>query len=293
MYAKVRGTRLYFDVEGSSYEIDGTVVRNKPVCFVLHGGPGGSHSIYKPHLTPLTKYMQFVYIDNRGSGLSDKGSQHTYTLENNVEDVEALREYLGLEKIWLLGQSYGGMVALSYATKYQENLDGLLLLTTSASYRFMEDAKEKVLAIGTEKQKEMAEILWGGAFESMEQLTEFYKVMGPLYSYNKTSKSEVVNFPGQRSYEALNEGFGGFLWDYDVREKLGEIHLPALVIGGRHDWITPVEHAVEIAEGIPGSELVIFENSSHSIFRDEYDKFFTVASKFLEKHVGGVVEEGR
>ncbi|MCD8511233.1 MAG: alpha/beta fold hydrolase [Bacillus sp. (in: Bacteria)] len=286
MYAKIRGTRLYFDVEGSSYDIVGTEVRNKPVCFVLHGGPGGTHTIYKPHLTPLTKYVQFVYIDNRGSGLSDKGPQHSYTLENNVEDVEALREYLGLEKIWLLGQSYGGMVALSYAAKYQGNLEGMLLLTTSASYRFMEDAKEKVLAIGTEEQRRMAEVLWRGEFQSMEELGEFYKVMGPLYSYSKVvAKSMPVNFPGERSYEALNEGFGRFLWDYDVRDRLRGISIPTLVIGGRHDWITPVEHSVEIGEGIPGSKLVIFENSSHSIMRDEPEKFLNVVSKFLQENI--------
>ncbi|MBP3039936.1 alpha/beta fold hydrolase [Bacillaceae bacterium Marseille-Q3522] len=285
MFASIRGTKLYFDIEGSSYRIEGKKVINKPVCFLLHGGPGGNHTVYKPYLTPLTKYVQLVYIDNRGSGLSQKGDPSTYTLENNVEDIEALRKYLGLEKMILLGQSYGGMVAMSYAKKYQENLKGLLLLTTSPSHEFLDKAKKYIRNNGTEDQKKMAGLLWEGTFTSTEQLNEYYKVMTPLYSYTyqEGKEKERPEFAGQRSYEALNEGFGRFLREYDVRPELENVKTPALVIGGRHDWITAVEESEYIAKKLPDSEFVLFENSSHSIIKDEYDKFIAVVSDFFVK----------
>ncbi|MHC0036379.1 alpha/beta fold hydrolase [Pseudoneobacillus sp. C159] len=284
MFAQINGTKIYFDIEGSSYEIDGTTVRNKPVCFVLHGGPGGTHVGFKPHLTPLTSDMQFVYIDNRGSGLSEKGPQSSYTLENNVEDIEALRNYLGLEKIILLGHSYGGMVAMSYALKYQENLESLILITTSPSFRFLEKAKAFIQQNGTADQKEMADVLWEGNFTSTEQLLRYYEVMAPLYqfSFKPDAPKPKPVFPGQRSYEALNEGFGHFLRTYDIREQLPQILTQTLVIAGRYDWITPVEESEQIAEKIPNSKLVIFENSSHSVFQDEHEKFINVVREFLK-----------
>ena len=96
MYAQINGTRIFFDVEGMGWVPDGPTLRKKPTCFVLHGGPGGDHTGYKPALSPLSEIMQLVYIDNRGSGRSAVGPSESYSLENNVEDVEALREYLGL-----------------------------------------------------------------------------------------------------------------------------------------------------------------------------------------------------
>ena len=79
--------------------------------------------------------MQLVYIDHRGQGRSARGPRETYTLENDVEDLEALRDYLGLDKIVLLGASYGGMVALSYAVRYPQNVSHLLAIVTVPARR--------------------------------------------------------------------------------------------------------------------------------------------------------------
>lgn len=313
MFAKINGTRIFFDVEGVGFALDDSVLREKPVCFVLHGGPGGTHAIYKPNLSPLAEYMQLVYIDNRGSGHSDRGAQSTYTLENNVEDIEALRKYLGLEKIVLFGQSYGGMVALSYAAKYTDQVAGLLLVTTSPSFRFIEGAKRILSEKGTPEQQRMGQLVWDGAFESDDQLLQFYEVMAPLYSYKKqmgladsAMNAEDTNGSGEdvkngaqgvpttdgleeekpktlRSYEALNEGFGGFLREYDVIEDLPRIKAPTLIIGARHDWITPVEESYTIAENLPSNELVILEESSHSVFKDDYEKFVSTTLDFIKR----------
>jgi proline iminopeptidase len=292
VFANINGTRIFFDIEGVGYVPDGPIVRRKPVCFVLHGGPGGDHTGFKPFLTPLSEDMQLVYIDNRGSGFSARGPQSTYTLENNIEDVESLRQYLGLEQIILLGHSYGGMVALSFAIKYPQHVASLLLLTTSPSSNFLERAKQIVAEKGTIEQKRMADILWEGAFESKEQLMDYYQVMEPLYAYtynpNPTieelqKKKEAVQRSG-RNFEVTNEGFKGFLRTFNVIGQLPTITCPTLIIAGRHDWITPVEESLVLAKYIPNHNLIIFEQSSHIVFKDEYDLFISTVSTFVKQH---------
>jgi len=95
---------------------------------VVHGGPGASHDYFLPYLLPLARYNRLIFIDERGSGKSEKlDDVSQYTVENMVEDCEAVRLALGLGKISLLGHSYGGVVAQAYALKYQKNLSHLIL----------------------------------------------------------------------------------------------------------------------------------------------------------------------
>ncbi|CAM3342755.1 MULTISPECIES: alpha/beta hydrolase [Brevibacillus] len=293
MYASINGTRIFFDVEGMGWVPDGPILREKPVCFVLHGGPGGDHTGYKPGLTPLSEHMQLVYIDNRGSGHSDHGPQESYSLENNVADIDALRRHLGLEKIVLHGHSYGGMVAQEYALRYPEHVAGLLLLTTSPSYEFLNKAKKIVEERGTPEMKEITAVLWEGKFESQEQLSRFYEIMAPLYAVTHNAQASEIEKQqsrdakarSNRSFQALNEGFGGFLQNFDVRDQLKNINAPTLVMGARHDWITAVDESLEIAKRIPGSELVIFENSSHSVIKDEYEYYLSTVISFIKRRV--------
>lgn len=293
MYAKINGTRIYFDVEGMGSVPDGPIMRQKPVCFVLHGGPGGTHTGYKPYLTPLAEIMQLVYIDNRGSGFSDEGPQSTYNLENNVNDLEALRQYLGLDKIVIMGQSYGGMVAQSYALQYPDSLAGLILLTTSPDNGFLERAKQNLLEKGNEEQKRIGMKIFEGSFQSNEELNEYYRLMTSMYavSYRPPQSEEEKQMERdaltrtKRSYQAINEGFHNFLRHFDVREQLSGINVPTLIIAGRHDWMTPVEDSIEIANRIPDNEFVIFEQSSHDIIRDEYDLFLSTVSDFVTRNL--------
>src|SRR5579863_5336173 len=115
MKAAIRGTEIYFDIAGMQLTPHKNDFEERPVLFLLHGGPGGDHLRYKQHSLELQKFSQLVFIDHRGCGQSKKTNQKEYTLENNIEDIEALRQHLGLEKISILGTSYGGMVAQAYA----------------------------------------------------------------------------------------------------------------------------------------------------------------------------------
>jgi proline iminopeptidase len=90
--ASIRNTEIYFDVDGSALVPDGDRMRERPVALVWHGGPGGDHPGFKPAFSPLAQHMQLVYVDHRGQGRSARGDASRYTLDENVEDLEALRQ---------------------------------------------------------------------------------------------------------------------------------------------------------------------------------------------------------
>ena len=284
MFANIKGKNIFFDVDGQSVEVKGDKVVHKPVIFVVHGGPGGNHLGFKPNLDKLTHDAQLVYIDQRGCGYSEEDRTDHYTLEQNVEDIEALRQYLGLDKIWILGHSYGGMVAMSYGIKYQAHLEGLILATTSPSYQFLEKAKRYVEEHGNADQIYYSNKLWEGNFQSEEEVGQYYKVMQPLYSVSSKEGKPPKKPETKRSYKVLNKGFGSFLRSFDLRPNLLHIEVPTLILAGRHDWITPVSENEDIHQRIPNSTFHVLENSSHSVFIDENKLTLSLISEFLSKH---------
>jgi proline iminopeptidase len=282
MRARVRDTELFFDVEGPMLVRADAGLREKPVVVALHGGPGGDHAGFKPALSPLADKAQIIYLDNRGCGRSARGERATYTLDNNVADLEALRRLLGLGRIVPLGASYGGVVALSYAVRYPQNVSHLIAVVTAASHRFLDRAREILAERGTPEQQALADRLFAGAFEDDGQMREFLLALGPLYSRTfdleqarKRMRASIL------SHEACNEGFGGFLRSYDVTGRLGAVTAPSLVIGARHDWICPPEFSEEIARLMPNADLRIFENSGHHVMIDEHAEFIDVVRGFL------------
>lgn len=282
MRAKIRDTELFFDVEGAALVVDGPRMREKPVAFLIHGGPGVDHTGFKPTFSPLSQKMQLVYFDQRGQGRSARGPKETYTLDNNVEDMEALRQYLGLDKIVVIGASYGGMVALTYASRYPDRVSHLIAIVTVPDSRFLQRAQEILAERGTDEQKAIAQRLWDGNFEDEEQLRQYFKVMRSLYSLTYDP-----DFPQKSwdrailSIDAINIAFGGFLRTYDIRDQLPNITAPTLVIAGQHDWICPPEFSQDIADAIPNADLRIFENSGHAVRADEPDALLDAIAGFI------------
>ena len=282
MFAKIRDTEIYFDVEGSGLVPDRAQMREKPVAFLIHGGPGADHSSYKPTFSPLSRKMQLVYFDHRGQGRSARGDKSTYTLDNNVEDMEALRQYLGLNKIVVIGGSYGGMVALTYATRYPQNVSHLIAIATVPDSRFLKRAQEILEERGTQEQNAIAQYLWNGNFETENQLRNYFRLMRSMYSvtYDPNAKQESWDRT-IHSVDAINVAFGGFLRTYNILGELPKITAPTLVIGGRHDWICQPEFSEEIANAVPNSDLRIFENSGHSIRADEPQALLDAIAGFI------------
>ena len=145
MFAKIHGAEIYFDVDGAGLRPAATTMETCPTMFVLHGGPGGDHSSFKTQaVAQLRDVAQLVYVDHRGAGRSRSPDPETEDLEHNIEDLEGLRQYLGLAQVSLLGSSYGGMVAQGYAVRYPDRVANLILVATAPSYRFLADAQRIV-----------------------------------------------------------------------------------------------------------------------------------------------------
>jgi proline iminopeptidase len=134
-FVDAHGVLIYYKSLGSG-----------PPLVVVHGGPGQSHDYFLPYLLPLARSHRLIFIDERGSGRSQRLQDVSlYTVENMVEDVEDVRAALNLGKISLLGHSCGGVIAEAYALKYQQNLSHLILNSTFPSTKQMNEvlAREK------------------------------------------------------------------------------------------------------------------------------------------------------
>ena len=128
-FVDAHGVLIYFKAFG----------KGEPLV-ILHGGPGASHDYFLPYLLPLARKNRLIFIDERGSGRSQKlENTSAYTIENMVEDVEIVRQVLELGKISLMGHSCGGVIAQAFALKYQENLSHLILCSTFHSTKKMNE----------------------------------------------------------------------------------------------------------------------------------------------------------
>ncbi|EKD72118.1 MAG: hypothetical protein ACD_46C00003G0001 [uncultured bacterium] len=284
MKANIRGTEIYYDIAGMQIAPHKNDFIEKPVLFLLHGGPGGNHLRYKQHSLELQDVAQLVFIDHRGCGLSKKTKAADYTLENNVEDIEALRKHLGLEKICILGTSYGGMVAQGYATRYPKHVEKLILAVTAPSSQFLDEAKKYLQQYGNKKQIAIAKHLWDGSFKNYQHVAQFFKLMDPMYSVTAAKKRQAVfsKLKSPWSHEALNKGFGGFMRKFNFIPKLKKITCPTLILAGEDDWICRPNQAKQIAENIPHSQLKIFKNCGHAVAIDAHEKYIHLIKKFLQ-----------
>lgn len=285
MKAAIRGTEIYFDIAGMQLAPVGKNFETRPTIFLLHGGPGGDHLRYKQTTSGLQDVAQLVFIDNRGCGLSKKSKRADYSLENNIEDIEALRKYLGLEKICLLGTSYGGVVAQGYAIRYPQNVAKLILVVTTPSFRFLDEARKILRKRGTPQQITLCEELWEGEFKDPKHVAQFFKIMEPLYSNlaaklknRKPRKSHTV-----WSADALNEGFKNTLRKFDFIPQLKKIKCPTLVLAAQDDWICPPSQSKIIAKHIPNAQLKIIKDSGHSVSIDQNEKYIKAIRQFLKR----------
>ena len=235
-------------------------------------------------MSPLSGHMQLVYFDHRGQGRSARGDPALYTLDENVEDMEALRRHLGLGPVVSIGTSYGGMVAMAHAARYPEAVSHLVLIVTAAHGGFIPRAQAILAERGTPEQQRVCKDLWDGGFRSVADVQHYYDVMGPLYARrHDAAAAATVRGRAEPSPEPLNRAFGpaGFLRTFDLRPELARIDAPTLILAGRHDWICPPEFSEEIHALIPGSDLRIFEDSSHSIRVDEPVALLDAITRFV------------
>jgi proline iminopeptidase len=269
---------------------------------IVHGGPGASHDYFLPYLLPLARHNKVVFIDSRGSGKSSKMvDPKEYTVENMADDVEAVRAALGLGKISLLGHSYGGVVVQAYAFKYQKNLSHLILGSTFASTKEINQALAKIKSEMPEPdRKRMEELEQAGLFgkgqvwEHGRYPDEYAKLawgvgyLPYIYVKNPDPNYDPVAGNTTNAWDVYREMWGshgeyiidGNLKSVEYVDNLPSIKVPTLIIVGAHDESDPVM-SKEMHEKIAGSKLVILPESGHMTFVDQPAMFLEAVSGFV------------
>jgi proline-specific peptidase len=267
---KVNGVELVYNDAGA-----GTTI------LTLHGGPGlGSRDNDWGSFLPFADTHRVISFDQRGNGESE--GAEPYSHEQFVSDIEALRQQLDLGKIILTGGSYGGFIALEYALRYQQHLQAIILRDTAASNAFQGIAKQRALESGLPMDRVALDRLFDGNVKDDQEFRESFGMIQPLYNvdYDPVAGLKQLNAIPFR-FETHNWAFSRNQPNYNIVARLPEIHVPTLVVVGRHDWITPLKASEEIAAGIPNSKLVIFEHSGHSPQTEERDTFLKTVDQFL------------
>jgi pimeloyl-ACP methyl ester carboxylesterase len=287
MHVRVNGVRLFFDVEGASLAPDGPAMREKPTLLMLHGGPGADHSIYKPDYSGLAEVAQIIYLDHRGNGRSEDGPKEAWTLAQWGDDVHAFCDALNIVNPIVLGVSFGGMVALAYATRHPAHPSKLILISTEA-------------AGGSHPERRVALFeRFGGPETGRLARRRFLEVQGhdedslaawprlafPHYFRNPrhpdvarraVSRSEVLQWFTKP---------GGESQTFDMFPDLHRIRCPTLIMGGEDDPILPIESQAEIAAALP-AHLVQFERFAdcrHAVVPDAPERAMAVIRDFIER----------
>jgi proline iminopeptidase len=269
---------------------------------VVHGGPGADHTYFLPWLLPLARTHRLIFIDERGSGQSERLQDVSkYTIENMADDVEAVRVALGLGKIDLLGHSCGGVLAEAYALKYQQNLRHLILNSTFASTSEMNAvlAREKA-AMPPEKLARLNELeaagLYGkGAKWEHGRYPDEYETLAwgdgyfPfLYGARPSANYDPAQGNAPTNWELYREMWGSdgeFIIDGNLKsvewvDRLHTIHVPTLIVVGDHDECDP-SLSKEMHEKIAGSQIAIMPNSGHMNFIDQPELWQKAVGGFL------------
>ena len=280
MYVKANGTRLFFDVVGSSLLPTEREMKLKPTLIVIHGGPGMDHSYLRP-LDPLGDVAQVVYLDLRGQGRSARHHQDYYQLGIMADDVAAFCAELGIEHPVVFGSSFGGYVALTLALRHPESLSGLILGSTSPRGNFTFDLDLLEQLADKDRRDVAARLTTDQANE--EDMRRFNEELLPLYSYPPATSESLA---GLLSRTIFNQELGDYMEgrikkEYDVRPQLTSILVPTLVLHGSYDWVIPIREAEELAQTIPHAQLHVFEQGGHGIHSDAPEAYTQVIRTFL------------
>ncbi len=258
-----------------------------PALLTIHGGPGMDHRLFRPYLDPLAEHLRLSYFDLPGHGQS--GPMEDESLSGMAESIDDVRAALDTTSIALLGSSYGGFLALTYALAHPDAVSALVLVGTSASHGFREESLKVAQRRATPEMLASLGQLWDGTLENDAAFERAWRKVFPLY-FHRLPLAEVDALARRSRYRLdTRRRILPTLQHYDLRDRLSEIAVPVLMITGRHDWITSVRQAEELVAGLRQGQLVVFEDSGHYPFIEENERFLAVVSAWLAQHlpVGG------
>jgi L-proline amide hydrolase len=253
----------------------------------LHGGPGSTHNYFAP-LERLAGERPVVLYDQIGCGRSDRPPDMEWSVEVFREEVDAVREQLGLERVHLLGTSWGGMLAQEHALSGATGIVSLVLSSTLATLALW---NEEQLELRARLPPDVIEVLdrheQAGTYDdpeyerAMEAYFDrhFYRGPKPRPELERMAAEKATDV--YRAMQGPNEWTTtGALKGWDTRARLHEIDVPTLVVRGRHDMCTH-KVAAELVNGIRGAQEVVFEHSSHTPVLEETDRYLAIVSAFL------------
>ena len=265
---------------------------------LLHGGPGAGHD-YLETLVGLASNRAVIFYDQLGCGRSDQPADSTlWHIERFVREIDTVRDALCLDRVHILGQSWGGWLAIEYMLGAPRGVESLVLASTSASIsQFVDEAQRLIAEMPKSASETIRDHLAAGDYDhpDFEAAVEvFYKRHvcrldvwpEPLLRTIKNLEAEG----GHRVYTTMNgpNEFTviGNLRAWNRRDRLHEITVPTLITVGRYDEITPA-CAETMHESIPNSQIAVFEESAHCAHLEEPEAYLATVDKFLARVEAG------
>lgn len=272
------------------YTIEGEGSGGTPLL-CLHGGPGMPHDYLEP-LADLADQRPVIFYDQLGCGRSPAPTPGpVWSVDRFLAELVAVREGLGLDEMFLFGNSWGGMLALRYMFGRPAGVRGLVLSSTPVSVRrWLTDAAQLRSELPAAVRQALDLHERDGFFACPEY-------QGAVAEYYRRHLCRLSPWPScvERAFAGMGgdvymtmwgpSEFGpvtGELADFEVVDRLGEISVPALVTGGAFDEARP-SHMELLAHSIPGAELAIFGQSAHMAFVEERPAYITRLREFLHR----------
>ena len=271
---ELRGVKVWYLVRGEG-----------PVLLIQPGGAGwgGDATVYIETLKPLEATHTVVYYDPRGIGRSGRSADPAlYSLDEYVEDLEALRRHLWLDAFNLAGHSHGGFVALKYALAYPERLDRLLVLNSGA---FTRDLDSDWLETREGYEAALARLAAIDMTLPPDEVhAEFIRTLVPVvhfYDYEPVRQT-VEELLTRTTFSAVPfQEFERELTAFDIRNRVAEIRTRTLVVIGDDDLPDLREGSHILHEGIPGAQLFVVPGCGHWPTIERPDLFFPAVLRFL------------
>ena len=272
----LNGATFCYEMAGEAH--DETIV-------VLHGGRGiGDHRGDFQAFLPLADSYRLLAYDQRGCGFSSLTPP--YTFEQFADDLEAFRRHFcGDRRMILIGGSFGGMIALTYAVRHPHGLSRLILRGTAASHHHEAEAIDNFKARlhkATSASIGMVHKMFSDRVVDDTELRLIWLALMPLY-YEKFDPDAALERTRtlQLHAETHNALFAGK--NYDLRAELGTIEVPTLVVVGEHDWICPASQSREMAAGIPGARLLVVPQANHAVHIEKNAEVLQAIREFLKE----------
>lgn len=271
------GVRLFFDVVGSGLEPTDDEMVDKPTLLLLHGGPGGDHSGFRPYFDRFADTHQVVYLDHRGNGRSDQRRDPSgWDLDTWADDIVRFCDALEISEPVVLGNSFGGFVAMRYGSRHRGHASKLVLSSTAAR-RHTEETARRFEELGGPRARELYESIFvrGEPFD-----IDYFTVNMPLYNKRDHPFGPRREWANLRVQQHFN---GAFVDDFDLRDDVPAITVPTLVLAGADDPMTPVSASEEIVALLPDGlgRFEVFDDCGHGSFRDQPAATETILRQFL------------